>query len=154
MPSGQVIEQNRMLGGYWSRQMGTGRSRTCVDRSIEADETAEYAWRMRKSEINVERGQIQRTIGCGAGIGFPKAGGKWRKVLDCRLLNRVSQPVHFTMENVSSVMESIQLGDFATQLDIEKAYHHVKVSKELQKYFGFRFRGKAFTYVGLQFGWN
>jgi hypothetical protein len=36
--------------------MGTDRSRTCVDRLIEADETAEYAWLMRKSEINVERG--------------------------------------------------------------------------------------------------
>ncbi|KAA6311729.1 MAG: hypothetical protein EZS28_056065, partial [Streblomastix strix] len=46
MPSRQIIEQNRTLGGYWSRQMGTDRSRTCVDRLIEADETAEYAWRV------------------------------------------------------------------------------------------------------------
>ncbi|KAA6398387.1 MAG: hypothetical protein EZS28_006086 [Streblomastix strix] len=61
---------NRTLCGYWSRQMDIDRSRTCVDRLIEADETVEYAWRMRQSEIIAERGQIQRAIGCGAGVGY------------------------------------------------------------------------------------
>ncbi|KAA6392864.1 MAG: putative reverse transcriptase [Streblomastix strix] len=84
----------------------------------------------------------------------PKAGGKRRKILDCRELNAATKPAHFQMENINTVMQLIQKGDYSTHLDMEKAYHHVRVSQELQKYFGFHFRGKAYTYVGLPFGWN
>ncbi|KAA6400393.1 MAG: putative Transposon Ty3-G Gag-Pol polyprotein [Streblomastix strix] len=84
----------------------------------------------------------------------PKAGGKRRKILGCRKLNATTKPAHFQMENLKTVMELIQKGDYSTHLDMEKAYHHVRVNQELQKYFGFHFRGKAYTYVGLPFGWN
>ncbi|KAA6390235.1 MAG: hypothetical protein EZS28_014237 [Streblomastix strix] len=55
---------------------------------------------------------------------------------------------------LKTVMELIQKGDYSTHLDMEKAYHHVRVNQELQKYFGFHFRGKAYTYEDLPFGWN
>ncbi|KAA6360051.1 MAG: hypothetical protein EZS28_044421, partial [Streblomastix strix] len=58
------------------------------------------------------------------------------------------------MENVITVIQTIKQRDYATQLDLEKAYHHQKVSENLQRYLGFKFRQKAYCYVGLPFGWN
>ncbi|KAA6388973.1 MAG: hypothetical protein EZS28_015499 [Streblomastix strix] len=84
----------------------------------------------------------------------PKAGGKRRRILDCKELNAATKPAHFQMENINTVMQLIQRGDYSTHLDMEKAYHHVRVSQELQKYFGFHFRGEVCTYMGLPFGWN
>ncbi|KAA6395147.1 MAG: hypothetical protein EZS28_009328 [Streblomastix strix] len=58
------------------------------------------------------------------------------------------------MEDLITVSQSIKHGDYATQLDLEKAYHHLKVSEVLQRYMGFMFRGKTYCYDGLPFGWN
>ncbi|KAA6373483.1 MAG: hypothetical protein EZS28_030992 [Streblomastix strix] len=81
----------------------------------------------------------------------PKANRKRRKIQDCRELNAATKPAHFQKEDINTVMQLIQRGDYSTHLDMEKAYHHVRVSQELQKYFGFHFRGKAYTYLGLPF---
>ncbi|KAA6331962.1 MAG: hypothetical protein EZS28_053328 [Streblomastix strix] len=42
----------------------------------------------------------------------PNKGGKWRKVLDCRWLNKETTKVHFKIESVKQVMESIQMAEF------------------------------------------
>jgi hypothetical protein len=49
----------------------------------------------------------------------PKAGGKWRKVLDCRALNEVLVQESFKMLDVKEIGRVIQEGDWATSLDIE-----------------------------------
>ncbi|KAA6317658.1 MAG: hypothetical protein EZS28_055062, partial [Streblomastix strix] len=74
----------------------------------------------------------------------PNAGNKWRKILDCRRLNGSTAKQHFQMEDVMTVTKTIKQRDYATQLDLEKAYHHLKVSEDLQRYMGFNFRGKAY----------
>ncbi|KAA6387873.1 MAG: hypothetical protein EZS28_016598, partial [Streblomastix strix] len=63
-----------------------------------------------------------------------KRGGMWRKILDCRKLNQFTKISHFRMDNVTQVMQLMKKGDFATTLDVQKAYHHIQVSKELQKF--------------------
>jgi hypothetical protein len=50
-------------------------------------------------------------------------------------------------------MEVIQLGDFATKLDLEGAYHHIRVEERLSRYFAFRFEGQDYGLKGLPFGW-
>jgi hypothetical protein len=58
------------------------------------------------------------------------------------------------MENPITVMELMKQGDYGITLDLEKAYHHVKVGMELMKYLGFKFLRRFYTYIGMPFGWN
>jgi hypothetical protein len=58
------------------------------------------------------------------------------------------------MEDTNTVMQVMKQADYTTHLDLEKAYHHIKLSPELQKYMGFKFMGRAYVYVGMPFGWN
>ncbi|KAA6373630.1 MAG: hypothetical protein EZS28_030841 [Streblomastix strix] len=51
----------------------------------------------------------------------PKAGNKWRKILDCSRLNRATADQHFQMEDVITVRQTIKQGNYVTQLDLEKS---------------------------------
>ncbi|KAA6382782.1 MAG: hypothetical protein EZS28_021693 [Streblomastix strix] len=84
---------------------------------------------------------------------------KYFQVLNHHHLKSIQAIIHHHLKFIQAIIhhhlkQPIQRGDYSPHLDIEKAYHHVTVSKELQMYFNFHFRGKAYTYVGLPFGWN
>ncbi|KAA6367788.1 MAG: hypothetical protein EZS28_036685, partial [Streblomastix strix] len=83
-----------------------------------------------------------------------KAGGKRRMIPDYAELNAATNQAYLQMENINTMIQLIHRGDHSTHLDMGKAYPHARVSQELQKYFGFHFRGKAYIYLGLLFGWN
>ncbi|KAA6369382.1 MAG: hypothetical protein EZS28_035091, partial [Streblomastix strix] len=48
----------------------------------------------------------------------------------------------------------LEHGDFATTLDLQDAFHHIRVSEQLLPYFGFKFLNKTYTYRGLPFGYR
>jgi hypothetical protein len=50
-------------------------------------------------------------------------------------------------------MESLEEMDYATKLDLEGAYHHIRVEEELSKYFAIRFKSKDYICKGLPFGY-
>jgi hypothetical protein len=85
---------------------------------------------------------------------IPKKGGKWRRILDCRKGNRETKISHFQMINISTIELVIQQGHWAVTLDLESAYNHIKVDKELVPYFAFRFMGLDYAFLGLPFGWS
>jgi hypothetical protein len=68
-------------------------------------------------------------------------------------VNRAVNGIHFKMEGVREIMDLVEMGDFATVLDLEGAYHHIRVTPELSRYFGFRFKGKDYLCNGLPFGY-
>ncbi|KAA6376921.1 MAG: hypothetical protein EZS28_027554, partial [Streblomastix strix] len=82
-----------------------------------------------------------------------KVGGKFRKILDCREVNKATMQLHYKIDGTKEVMVVIQQGDFATKLDLEGTCHHIKVEERLSKYFGFRFEGREYAFMGLPFGW-
>jgi hypothetical protein len=82
----------------------------------------------------------------------PKKGGEYRKVLNCKRLNRLMQPVHFKMEDVKSVKEILREGDYAVSVDIKAAYNHVSVLPSLRPFLCFLFQGRSYSYVGMPFG--
>jgi ribonuclease HI len=82
----------------------------------------------------------------------PKKGGEWRKVVDCRELNKYIRDQTFIMEDHRTLRMLIEKGDFATSIDIRKAYHHVPVAEELQPYLAFGYAGHYYQYRGMPFG--
>ncbi|KAA6377263.1 MAG: hypothetical protein EZS28_027211 [Streblomastix strix] len=84
----------------------------------------------------------------------PKPGGKQRKILDCRYINQLTTLLKFKMEGIEFIKQILEPSDFATTLDLQDAYHHIRVSDQLLPYFGFAFMGKTFAYRGLPFGYR
>jgi ribonuclease HI len=82
----------------------------------------------------------------------PKKGGKFRKVVDCRLLNEHLRDKTFKMEGIDVVREMIEPGDWATSLDFKSAFNHVPVHRDFQPYLCFDFDGTSYTYLGMPFG--
>ena len=72
----------------------------------------------------------------------PKKGGKWRKVVDCRMVNDWQTFVHFRMNGPDVVQLIAQCGDWATSLDIKSAFNHMRLSKEFRPFLCFEHRGK------------
>jgi hypothetical protein len=82
----------------------------------------------------------------------PKKGGEWRKILDCRGLNRFIQDITFQMEDHRTVAAIIEPNQFAASIDIRSAYHHLPVSEDLQPYLTFTYAGRYYRYKGMPFG--
>jgi ribonuclease HI len=82
----------------------------------------------------------------------PKKGGKFRKVLDCRLLNMHLRDKTFKMEGVEAARTLVRAGDWATSLDFRSAFNHVPVNRDLQPYLCFDFDRATYAYVGMPFG--
>jgi ribonuclease HI len=78
--------------------------------------------------------------------------GKYRKVLDCKVLNDQIADVHFTMDGAETVCDLIRPDDWATSIDIQGAFNHVPVDREFQPYLAFQFQGKTYMYAGMPFG--
>ena len=56
-----------------------------------------------------------------------KASGGWRPVIDLKNLNAHIHAPHFRMFTTSSVLSSIQKGDYAFKIDLQDAYFHPSV---------------------------
>ncbi|KAA6397130.1 MAG: hypothetical protein EZS28_007340 [Streblomastix strix] len=83
-----------------------------------------------------------------------RADGRYRKILDCRLINYLTKSVHFKMAGVVELAKLMEKGDYATTLDIQDAFLHIRVSPRLQPYLGFMFKMKSFAYAALPFGYE
>jgi hypothetical protein len=56
--------------------------------------------------------------------------GKWRKITDCRTLNKHLCSNHFIMEDIHILRELLKPGDWMIKIDLESAFHHITVDKE------------------------
>jgi hypothetical protein len=82
----------------------------------------------------------------------PKAGGKYRKILDCRRLNEEMRDRHFKMESAEDVLQLARPGYWATSLDFRSAFNHISVDVGLRPYLCFLFAGRCFQYQAMPFG--
>ncbi|KAA6353862.1 MAG: hypothetical protein EZS28_050611, partial [Streblomastix strix] len=65
----------------------------------------------------------------------PIPGNKWRQILDCRQVNANTNLIKFKIEGLEFIKQILEKLDFATTLDLENAFHHIKVSSDLLPYF-------------------
>jgi ribonuclease HI len=82
----------------------------------------------------------------------PKKGGQFRKILDCRRLNREIKDHHFRMDGVEELLLLLQPNDWATSLDFRSAFNHIPVHPDLQPYLCFQVSRTTYCYQGMPFG--
>ena len=84
-------------------------------------------------------------------------GKKLRLVLDLRNVNPYVHKIHYKYEDLDTVTDLLEKGDFFTIFDLVSAYYHINVHPDFHKYLGFQwtFRNgqtKFFQYQVLVFG--
>ncbi|MCP4366244.1 MAG: hypothetical protein GY800_13240, partial [Planctomycetes bacterium] len=77
---------------------------------------------------------------------------RWRAVLDLSAFNKYIVIPKFRMETPEAIRAMLDLGDFATSIDVEDAYHHVKIHRRYRKYLRFMFQGRTFEFAVMVAG--
>ena len=67
----------------------------------------------------------------------PKKSGEWRPIINLRPLNGYIRPKHFRMETLSTVLQTLSQGWWATSLDLKDAYLHVPIHANHQMFLQF-----------------
>ena len=83
-----------------------------------------------------------------------KASGGWRPVIDLKNLNAHIHAPHFRMFTTSSVLSSVEKGDYAFKIDLQDAYFHVPIHPSSRKYLRFAFENRVYQFQVLPFGLN
>ena len=83
-----------------------------------------------------------------------KASGGWRPVIDLKNLNAHIHAPHFRMFTTSSVLSSVDKGDYAFKIDLQDAYSHVPIHPSSRKYLRFAFENRVYQFQVLPFGLN
>ena len=83
-----------------------------------------------------------------------KASGGWRPVIDLKNLNAHIHAPHFRMFTTSSVLSSVEKGDYAFNIVLQDAYFHVPIHPSSRKYLRFAFENRVYQFQVLPFGLN
>ena len=83
-----------------------------------------------------------------------KASGGWCPVIDLKNLNSHIHAPHFRMFTTSSVLSSVEKGDYAFKIDLQDAYFHVQIHPSSRKYLRFAFENRVYQFQVLPFGLN
>ena len=83
-----------------------------------------------------------------------KAFGGWRPVIDLKQLNHHIDIPHFRMHTISSVLSTVERGDYTFKIDLQDVYFHVLIYPDSRKYLHFAFENKVDQFRVLPFGLN
>ena len=83
-----------------------------------------------------------------------KASGGWHPVIDLKNLNAHIHAPHFRMFTTSSVLSSVEKGDYAFKIDLQDAYFHVPIHPSSRKYLRFALENRVYQFRVLPFGLN
>ena len=84
---------------------------------------------------------------------------KLRLVLDLRHVNQYIFPDKFRYEDLYTLSELFEEGDYFFTFDLKSSYHHVNIHEDFHKYLGFQWsyrdgQVRFFIFVVLPFGLN
>ena len=85
--------------------------------------------------------------------------GKLRLVLDLRHVNRYVKLERFKYENLSTLAQMFESGDFFIIFDLKNGYHHVSIHEDFFQYLGFQWPDESgnlhyYVFLVLPFGLN
>ena len=83
-----------------------------------------------------------------------RASGGWCPVIDLKQLNHHIDAPHFHMHTISSVLSTVERGDYAFKIDLQDAYFHLLIHPDSRKYLRFAFENKVYQFRVLPFGLN
>ena len=81
----------------------------------------------------------------------PKSEGKWRLILNLKSLNKFVRYEHFKMEDIRSVKDLLNKGDYMCKLDLKDAYLSIPID-ESDRFLRFNWQGTLYEYTALPFG--
>ena len=86
----------------------------------------------------------------------PDNAQKLRLILDCRHINSFLRVLRFKCDDIRTIKDLFEVGDYFFNFDIKSGYHHIDIWEAHQKYLGFlwEFDGKIryFVFTVLVFG--
>ena len=84
----------------------------------------------------------------------PKASGESRPIIDLSRLNKFVKAPHFTMTNHNTLRKLISEAVWGASLDLQDAYLHVPIRKNLHKFMAFCHGHQLYFFKVLPFGLN
>ena len=75
-----------------------------------------------------------------------KASGGWRPVIDLKELNDHIDAPHFHMYTISSVLNTVERGDYVFKIDLLDAYFHVLIHPDSRKYLCFAIENMVYQF--------
>ena len=91
-------------------------------------------------------GLLQRSISCS------KKEGTYPPVIELSSLKRFVPHVHFQIEGLHCLKTLLRKGDHMTSIDLKDTYFSVLIHKSSQRFLGFIWGTKHYTFLGLPFG--
>jgi hypothetical protein len=76
-----------------------------------------------------------------------KENGKYRLVIDTRLVNRFLKKIHFKMEGIPTLIDLWEINDWAISFDLKDAYNHVPVHQTMRPMLGISYNIKNSEYL-------
>ena len=67
-------------------------------------------------------------------------GNKLRLILDLRHINQLLRVPKIKFEDIRTIRDLYQQGDYFFKFDIKSGYHHTDILPEHQKYLGFKWK--------------
>ena len=83
---------------------------------------------------------------------IPGTQGIWRVASSYRL--KTTEPPHFRMHTISSVLSTDERGDYAFKIDLQDAYFQLLIYPHSRKYLRFAFKNKVYQFRVLHFSLN
>ena len=83
-----------------------------------------------------------------------EASGGWHPVHRSKNLNAHIHAPHFRMFTTSSVLSSVEKGDYAFKIDLQDAYLHVPIHPSSRRYLRFAFENRVYQFQVLPLGLN
>ena len=84
----------------------------------------------------------------------PKASGGSRPIIDLSQLNKFVKAPHFSMTNHNTLRDLITEASWGASLDLQDAYLHVPIRKNLHKFMAFSHGHQLYFFKVLPFGLN
>eukprot|EP00475_Leptophrys_vorax_P027432 TRINITY_DN3911_c0_g1_i1.p1 TRINITY_DN3911_c0_g1~~TRINITY_DN3911_c0_g1_i1.p1 ORF type:complete len:511 (+),score=60.62 TRINITY_DN3911_c0_g1_i1:71-1603(+) len=75
-----------------------------------------------------------------------------RPILDLRKLNCYTKKTKFKMDSLKTVIQLSRKGDWATKIDISRAYWHVKIAEPHSRFLRFWWNGELYEFSSMPFG--
>lgn len=122
-----------------------------------AGATRERGWVSEQIATHLKKGHVSRVDRSFAKVinpldTVPKANGKLRMILDCRLVNGYLPHINFRLENLSVLPHLMHHKALMFTTDLESAYFHIPMHPDSRPYLCFEWEGLTYCMNVLPFG--
>jgi len=82
----------------------------------------------------------------------PGSSALWRAIFDGRYVNAHMNVPRLKYEDLATVQEMVESGDWMEHADLADGFHHLSIREDHRRYVCFEWRGRVYRWVALAFG--